>query len=237
MVASIARRYRSLEVAEQPLGGGDRFRLVGDDDVDDAVGLLHRNRPDLVGVDIAEPTAGDHGRAAHPDRRIAGGHDQVGGARDDSVAREAAALHDRDARHHTRQPRPQLECARLEGRHRRKVGVTGPTTAALGEEDGRQPHPLDQLEQPVLLAVPEITLGAREDGVVVGQHRAGAALVAEEVAVDARGACHQTIGGCARDQIVELPAEPLGGDGEPAVLDERAGVDEIVDVLAGGSTV
>ena len=32
-------------------------------------------------------------------------------------------------------------------------------------------------------------------------------------------------------------AEPLGGDGEPAVLDERAGVDEVVDVLAGGATV
>ena len=49
----------------------------------------------------------------------------------------------------------------------------GPPAAALGEEDGRQPHPLDQLEEAVLLAVAERPLGAGQDRVVVGEHRAG----------------------------------------------------------------
>ena len=83
----------------------------------------------------------------------------------------------------------------------------------------------------------EIALGPGQHGVVVGQHGAGAALGAEQIAVDARGARHQPVGGCARDQVVEVPPEPLGGDGEPAVLDERAWVDEVVDVLAGGAAV
>ena len=161
LVAGVAAGRRSLEVAEQPLGDGDRFRLVGDDDVDDAVGLLHRDRADLVGVDVAEPAAGDHRGPAHADRRVPGGHDQVGGPRDHGVAREAATLDDRDARHQTRQLRPQLERARLERRHRRVVGVARSAAAAFGEEHGRQPHPLDELEQPVFLAVPEVALGAR----------------------------------------------------------------------------
>ena len=75
------------------------------------------------------------------------------------------------------------------------VGVAGPAAAALGEEHRRQPHALDQFEQPVLLAVPVRALGAREHRVVVGQHRAGAALVAEQVAVDARRARHQPSAG------------------------------------------
>ena len=84
--------------------------------------------------------------------------------------------------------------------------------------------------------MPEVALGACQDGVVVGQHGRGAAF-AEVLAVDARGARHQTVGGRAGDQVVEVAAEPLGGDREPAVLDERSGVDEIVDVLAGGAPV
>ena len=113
----------------------------------------------------------------------------------------------------------------------------GRAAATFGEEDGGQPHPFDQIEEAVLLAMTEVTLSPGEHGVVVGQHRAGAALVAEKITVDPRGARHQPVGGCPRDQVVELAAEPLGGDGEPAVLDERARVDEIVDVLAGGASV
>jgi hypothetical protein len=187
-------------------------------------------------VDVAEPAARDHRRPAHADRCVRGGHDQVGGPRDDGVTCEAASLHDRDPRHQARQRSPQLERARLQRGHRRVIGVARPAAATFGEEDGRQSHPLDQFEQPVLLAVAEIALGACEDGVVVGQHGRGAA-VTEVLAVDAGGACHQTVGGRAGDQIVEVAAEPLGGDREPAVLDERPGIDEIVDVLAGGAPV
>ena len=107
----------------------------------------------------------------------------------------------------------------------------GPPAAALGEEDGRQAHPLDQLEQPVLLAVAERALGPGQHRVVVGEHRAGGAL-AEELAVDARGAGDEAVGRRARDQVVDLAAAALGGDREAPVLDEGAGVDEVGDVLA-----
>ena len=74
--------------------------------------------------------------------------------------------------------RPQRERADVERGDDRVVGVARPAAAALGEEDRRQPHPLDQLEQPVLLAVAERALRAGQHGVVVGQHRAGG-VVAE----------------------------------------------------------
>ena len=92
-----------------------------------------------------------------------------------------------DPRHQAREPGPEREGAGVERGDDRVVGVARPPAAALGEEDGGQAHALDQLEEAVLLAVAEGALGAGEDRVVVGEHRAGGAL-AEEVAVDARGA-------------------------------------------------
>ena len=80
----------------------------------------------------------------------------------------------------------------------------------------------------------ERALGAGEHRVVVGEHRAGGRLPAEQLAVDARRAGDQAVGGGARDQVVELAPAPLGGDREAAVLDEGAGIDEVGDVLAGG---
>ena len=114
---------RALEVAEQPLGDRDRLGLVGDDDVDHAVGRLHVDRPDVVGVDVAEAAARDHRRAAHAERRVLGRDDQVRAAGDHGVAGEAAALDDRDPRDEARQPRPQRERARVERRDDRVVGV------------------------------------------------------------------------------------------------------------------
>ena len=70
-----------------------------------------------------------------------------------------------------------------------------------------------------------------QDGVVVGEDRAGGAL-AEQLAVDPGGAADQPVGGGALDQLLELAAAALGGDREAAVLDEAAGVDEVGDVLA-----
>ena len=78
-------------------------------------------------------------------------------------------------------------------------------------------------------------LGAGEDRVVVAQHGAGASL-AEEVAVDTRRAGHEAVGGGALDQLLHLAPPALGGDRKAAVLDEGAGVDEVLDVLACGST-
>src|ERR671927_410061 len=51
--------------------------VVGDADVDDAVGVLDVDRPDLLGGDDAEPAALDHRRAAHADVGVLGGDDDV----------------------------------------------------------------------------------------------------------------------------------------------------------------
>ena len=173
LVARFARCGRALEVGEQAFRHGHGFGLVGDDDVDHTVGLLHADRADLVGVDVAEPAAGDHRRPAHPEGGVLGGDDQIRAARDHGVAREAAALDDRDARHQTRQRGPELERAGVECGDRGIVGVARSSPAALGEEHGRQAHAFDQLEEAVLLAVAERALGACEHRVVVGQHGAG----------------------------------------------------------------
>ena len=101
---------------------------------------------------------------------------------------------DRDPRHQPREPRPEREGARVERRDHRVVGVPRPAAAALGEEHRGQPHPLDQLEQPVLLAVPERPLRPGQHRVVVGEDRAAGAL-AEELAVHRRGAADEAVGG------------------------------------------
>ena len=228
---------RPLEVREQTFGHRDGFCLVGDDDVDHAVGLLHADRADLVGMHVAESAAGDHRRPAHADRGVLGGDDQIRRTRDHGVAREAAALDDRDARHEARQHGPELERAGIQRGDDGVVGVARSSPAALGEEHGRQAHPLDQFEESVLLAVTQRALGAGEHRVVVGQHGTGGAFVAEEVAVDARRACHQAVARGPGDQIREVAAMALGGDREASVLDEGVRVDEVGDVLPGGAPV
>jgi hypothetical protein len=81
----------------------------------------------------------------------------------------------------------------------------------------------------------ERALGTGQHCVVVGQHGAGAALVAEQVAVDACRPRDEPVRGRALDQLGQITAKSLGGDCEPSVLDERALVDEIFDVLPCGS--
>src|SRR5262245_40570759 len=77
-------------------------------------------------------------------------------------------------------------------------------------------------------------LGPGEDRVVVGQDGAGAAL-AEQITVDSGGPADEAIRRRARDQVVELATAPLRGDRETPVLDERASVHEVGDILARGS--
>ena len=137
-----------------------------------------------------------------------------------------------DPRHQAGELRPEREGAGVEGGDDGVVGVAGPPSPALGVEDDGEPHPLDQLEEAVLLAVAEGALGPGQDRVVVGEDRAGGALGREEVAVDAGGAADQAVGGGAGDQVVELAAAALGGDRVAAVLDEGAGVDQVGEVLA-----
>ena len=79
--------------------------------------------------------------------------------------------------------------------------------------------------------MPERPLGPGQHRVVVGEDRAGGAL-AEQLAVDPRGAADEAVGRGARDQVLELAAAALGGDREAPVLDEAAGVDQVGEVLA-----
>ena len=69
-------------------------------------------------------------------------------------------------------------------------------------------------------------LGAGQHAVVVGHHR-------DRPALDRRGARDQAVGRRPRDQVVERAAAALRGDGQRAVFDEAARVDEIGDVLPG----
>ena len=69
-----------------------------------------------------------------------------------------------------------LERPAVEARDDRHVAVAGPSAAALGEQHHRQTPPLRDLEQPVLLHVPAHALRAGEHHVVVGEHRAVAAV-------------------------------------------------------------
>jgi hypothetical protein len=105
------------------------------------------------------------------------------------------------------------------------VGVARAPAAALGKEDRRQAHALDQLEQPVLLEVAERALRAGEDGVVVGEHRTGPP-------VDLRRPADEAVGRRAGDQVVEVTPRALRRDRKAPVLHERARVDEVGDVLA-----
>ena len=106
----------------------------------------------------------------------------------------------------------------------------GPAAAALGEEDGRQAHPLDELEQAVLLAVAERALGAGEHRVVVGEDRAGG-CPSNSVAV----AADHPVGRRALDEVLRSRRARCAAIASAAVLDEAARVDEVRDVLARGA--
>ena len=217
----------------QPLGHSHGLPLIGDDDIDDPVARLDVDRPDGVRVDVAQAAAGNHRRAAHPDRHVLGGDDQIRAAGDHRVAGEAAAGDDRDPWNQARQARPQGERPRVERRDDGVVRVPGPPPAALGEEHGRQPHSLDQLEQAVLLAVTERALRPGENRVVIGEDRARAPI-AELITVDPGRPANEAVRRRALDQLLEIAARALCGDRETPVLDERTGVDEVDDVLTRG---
>ena len=122
---------------------------------------------------------------------------------------------------------------RLQPRCADAVGVAGAPATALREEHDRQPQPLGQLEQAVLLAVVLHALGTGEDGVVVGDGDRPRRLGPELVAVDRADAPDETVGRRVGDEVVEAAAAALAGDHDRPVLHEGALVDEVGDVLAG----
>ncbi len=148
------------------------------------------------------------------------------------VAGEAAARHDPDEGHLPAQGAEQGKGCGVETGHGGRVGVAGAAAAPLGEEHDRQPQPLDQLEQPVLLQVVHLALRAGQDGEVVGEDGA-TGVVAEQVAVHPPDAGDQPVGRRVGLQVRHAPTRPLGRDDQPAVLLEGAGVAQVLDVLPG----
>ena len=149
------------------LRDGDRLGLVLDRDVDGAVGHLHAHRPDFLGREDAEIAALDHRRPAHADRRVLGGDHHVAAAEERRVAGEAAAGVDADQRRHARQPAEDMEGHGVEAGDRLHVDIARPPAAAFGEEHQRDALLLDDLEQPVLLVMVGLALGAGQHRVVV----------------------------------------------------------------------
>ena len=117
------------------------------------------------------------------------------------------------------------ERAAVEARDDRHVDVARAPAAALGEQHHRQPPPLGELEQAVLLGVVAHALRAGEHRVVVGHRHA-------RPAVDLADAADEPVGGGARDQLLARAPALLGGEQQRPVLDERALVEQVGEVLA-----
>ena len=98
----------------------------------------------------------------------------------------------------------------------------GSRAATIGEGDQRPTTIVHQLQKPVELAVVECSLGAALDGVVVGRD-------ANRMPLDRAKALHQSVGR-AGHRLVRR-------NGEHAVLDEAALVQNHVDPLASGELI
>ena len=221
-----------MEVAQIAAGRLDGFLLIGAEDIDDPVRHLHRHRPDVFRGEDPQAAPLDHGGATHADVGVGSGDDDVAASQQRRVAGEAASRHHADQRHLPAQRAEAREGLGVEAGHDGHVGVARAPPATFGEEHHRKPEPLDQFEEPVLLAVVHLALGAGQDGVVVRQHGTARTLGVEEVAVDPSDAGDEAVGRRVGDEVLGAAARPLGGDDEAAVLLEAVPVAEVLDVLA-----
>ena len=184
-----------LEVRQVLLGDTDGGDVVGHRHVDHTVGCLHGDGTHVLGRVHAEASALDHRGSTHADVRVLRGDDHVTASEERGIAGEAPARHDPDDGDESAQTGEEGEGHALEPRHSRVVGVARPSATALGEQHDRQPQPGHQLEQPVLLGMIALALGARQDRVVVRDHCAA-------LAVDPSDAADQPVGGCLLDQLL-----------------------------------
>ncbi len=205
-------------------------RVVLDPEVDDAVGVLDVDRAYCLGLVYAQPATLDHRRPAHPDGRVLGGDHHVAAAEQRRVAGEAETGGDPYEWHEAAEAGEQVKRAAVEPGDVRPVDITRAPAAALGEQHDGEAAVLGDLEQAVLLEVVSHPLGAGEHRVVVGHGDRG-------MAVDLADAGHQAVRRGAPDQLVLVAAGLLGGEDQRAVLDEGAGVEEVLEVLAGRAAV
>ena len=185
----------------------------------------------------AEAAALDHGGAAHADRGVLGGDDDVAAAEHRGIAGEAIAGDDADHRHEAGEPCELHEGRAVEAGHAEPVGIAGPAAAAFGVKHQRHAPVFRERQHAVDLLVVHVALRARQHGVVVGHDDAARRPRAELLGVDGRDAHDEAVGRRVLDEIVELAPAPLRGDREAAVFHERAVVDELRDVLARGALI
>ena len=197
--------------------------------------MLGVDGTDVLGSELAQAAAGDHGGSAHADVGVLGGDDHVAAAEQCGVSGEASARGDAYQRNGAGQASEQIKRHRVETRHHGGVGIAGPSPATLGEQHHRQPLALGQLEEPVLFPVVLVALRAGEHRVVVRHHHHACPLRPNPVDADRCDAADQAVRRGVGDQVVLAAASTLGGNHQRAVLDERPVVDEVLDVFPGGS--
>ena len=211
------------------------MRLVPRDQAHHAVAALHVDRPDRLRRIHAEPAALDHRRPAHPDVGVRGRDDHVAHPGQRGVAGEATPGHDRHQRHPAAQSGQHPEGRHVQPGGAADVGVPGPAAAALGEQHHRQPFPGGQLEDAVGLGVVAHALRPGQHGVVVGHHHGLGGGAPEPVRADGRQAGDQAVGRGVGDQVLLGAPAALRGNGQRAVFDEAAGIDQVGDVLPRGA--
>ena len=163
---------RPLKERQCVLCEADGVGFVGGGDVDHAIAHLDLKRPHLVG--FHNPSSPPSIIAGPPMPMLASGVAmiEIRAAEQRRVARETATRGDTDARDDAGEPGPERERHHVEPGDHRVIGIARPSAAALGEEHDGQAPSLDDLEETVLLAMAHHALRAREDRVVVREHRA-----------------------------------------------------------------
>lgn len=119
---------RPVEVPQQRASHHRRLRLVGDNDVDDTVGGLHRHRTNFLGPVGTQTATCDHRWTGHPNRGRFGRDNEVRAPGDHRVAGKAGSVDDADPRRLTRQASPQRERLRIECTDQRDIAVSGPSS-------------------------------------------------------------------------------------------------------------
>ncbi len=85
---------RALKIGEVLLGDPHRFGFIGHDDVDHAVAALNGGGTDFIRMEHAQSAAFDHGGAAHAQRGLLGGDDDIATTRHHRVSGKASSRHD-----------------------------------------------------------------------------------------------------------------------------------------------
>ena len=204
----------------------DRLHFVIDQHVDHTVAMLHLARADLLGLEHAQATAFDHGRAAHADVAAPCGDDHVAAAQQRCVARKAAPSHHAQHRHPAVEPRKRCEGGQVQTGHDGDVDITRSAATALGKQHHRQLVSQGHTQHAVGLLVVAHALCARQHREVVGHdHHA--------LAIDAADACDHAVRWGVSHQIVCAAAPTLCGHGQGAVLHKGIGITQRRDVFAG----